>query len=144
MNNAKSSAELRNHWSVPQPLYFRFGNACLDPRATIAAVHDFESFTRFWKSIRNRPRTDRMQKLYNLYLTVSKCESALSNEQLNFLKTITPGYEKVSMTFFLDDLYELASSGIIIVKTPTLAFLKQQEEYNAAIKCLQEKVIQDL
>lgn len=140
MNNYQQ--KLLNPTSVDHMLYWRLGEACLDPIATIAAVHDFESFKLFWRSTHNcSARTDRMKKLYNLYLAVSKNESAISRDQFLFLKNITPGYEKVSMTFFLNDIKLLVDSGIIILKTPTIKSLRQQEENDMAMKILEEKVV---
>ena len=106
---------------APPILMTRFAPICLDPRATVSAVNDFDSFQIFWRSVRNpSARRDRMKKLFNLYLAVSKTPSAFSLEQFECLKTTVPGYEKTSMSFFLDDLAELISVGVLIVNTPIL------------------------
>jgi len=106
---------------VPPILMTRFAPMCLDPRATVSAVHDFDSFQIFWRSVRNpSARRDRMKKLFDLYLAVSKTHSAFSLDQFRYLKTTVPGYEKVSMSLFLDDIAELISVGVLIVNTPTI------------------------
>lgn len=106
---------------VPPILMTRFVPMCLDPRATVSAVHDFDSFRIFWQSVRNpSARSDRMKKLFNLYLAASKTPSAFSLDQLRYLKATVPGYEKVSMSLFLDDIAELISVGVLIVNTPII------------------------
>lgn len=106
---------------VPPMLMTRFVPMCLDPRAKVSAVHDFDSFQTFWRSVRNpSARRDRMQKLFNLYLAVSRTPSAFSLEQFRYLKSMVPGYEKVSMSLFLDDIAELISVGVLIVNTPII------------------------
>ena len=45
--------------------YNNFGDACLDPQATILAVNDFESFKRvFAANSTRKTREDRLQRLY--------------------------------------------------------------------------------
>lgn len=81
-----------------------------------------------------------MKKLYNLYLSVSKNRSAISIEQIQYLKSITPGYEKTSTSIFLDDIVQLISAGVIIVQTPTIDYLQRQDEVQHTTEMLQENV----
>ena len=129
MNDEALLRRMRKPSEVNQSLYVRFGSVCLDTRATLTAVHDFESFQNLWRTVHNpSARKDRMEKLYKLYLTVSKITSAFSIEQFRSLKATVPGYDKVSMSFFLDDIAELISAGVLIVNTPTIDELKKQKQ----------------
>lgn len=129
MNREVLLRRMRKPSEVNQALYSRFGSVCLDSQAMLMAVHDFESFRNLWRTVRNpSARKDRMEKLYRLYLAVSKVSSAFSIEQFRYLKTTVPGYERVSMAFFLDDIAELISAGVLIVDTPTINELKMQQQ----------------
>ena len=138
MNRDELLKHLRPISSIKQSLYCRFGIACLDYRATLAAVHDFDSFKKIMSN--HCVRIDRMKKLYNLYLSVSKNRSAISIEQIQYLKSITPGYEKTSTSIFLDDIVQLISAGVIIVQTPTIDYLQRQDEVQHTTEMLQENV----
>lgn len=129
MNKEVLLRRMRKPSEVNQALYSRFGSACLDAEAMLMAVHDFESFQNLWRTVRNpSARKDRMEKLYKLYLAVSKVTSAFTIEQFRYLKTTVPGYERVSMSCFLDDIAELISAGVLIVDTPTIKGLKKQQQ----------------
>lgn len=126
MDEEKLMKQLRTPHSVNNALFSRFGVVCLDPQATVTAIHDIHSFQNVWRRERNPlARKDRMEKLYNLYLSISKTMSAFSIDHFRYIKSITPGYEKATMSNFLDDISELISAGILIVKTPTLDALKK-------------------
>lgn len=110
-------------------LFQRFGEACRDPRATILAVNDFSSFERALNTERRKTRKDRLQRLYELYLSISKTQLPLTIEDLTKFKTTLPGYQHASMFYFLQDVCQLHSAGIIIVRTPIINALKFTDEF---------------
>ena len=134
---------LREPFMGEMPLAFRFRQAYRDPQASITAVNDFDSFVRIFRS-NGRHRIDRLKKLYNLYLAISKTTLSLSMDQLRAFKATVSGYEKVSITFFLDDLKELASMGIIIVDTPTIKAIKSQRELDRLREICKERGIEPI
>lgn len=128
MTEQELAKKLLSIGGADQILWSHFGNACLDSYATISAVNDFASFERLLNSKQRRKvRKDRLEKLYNLYLAVCKTRLALSKKLLEQFKDTIPGYENVSLFFFLDDICQLVSAGILIVNTPILDALKAVE-----------------
>lgn len=116
-----------------------FGQASCDPHATLMAVHDFESFSRVMNArFTRRTRSDRLRRLYQLYLAISKTRLSLSKHLLEQFKRTIPGYEHVSFFYFIQDIEELRSAGIVIVSTPILNALKAVEKNRQALKELQE------
>lgn len=114
---------LRPAHTISDALYRRFGEACRDPEATIMAVHDFESFSRAANKWSRRRRKDKLERLYGLYLAISKTRLALSVELLKRFKDTLPDYQNVSMFYFLEDLKELSDIGVIIVRAPLIEAL---------------------
>ena len=116
-----------------------FGQASCDPHATLMAVHDFESFSRVMNArFTRRTRSDRLRRLYQLYLAISKTRLSLSKHLLEQFKRTIPGYEHVSFFYFIQDIEELRSVGIVIVSTPILNALKVAEENRQEFHVLQE------
>lgn len=107
-----------------ESLVRRFGEACRDPHATITAVNDLDSFSR----VIGKRRKDRLRKLYELYISISKTRLALSMENLELFKRSLPSYKRVSMFYFLEDLMILLRHGIILVDTPLLDALEGMKQ----------------
>ena len=101
--------------------YQNFGEACRDPKAAILAVNDFESFKRVFaeRSVR-KTREDRLQRLYNLYLALSKVKLVITKESIELFKSTVSGYERVSTHLFVKDILSLINSRVAILSTPTL------------------------
>ncbi len=141
MKPEKNEILLREPLSGEMPLVSRFRLVYRDPLATITAVNDFDSFVRICRSNGIR-RVDRMKKLYNLYLAISKTRLNLSMEHLRNFKATVPDYKDVSVSFFLDDIARLAAFGIVIIDTPSLKAIKAQEEYDRIHEICRERGIE--
>lgn len=141
MELKRKEIPLREPLSGEMPLALRFRTAYRDPCASITAVNDFDSFVRICRSKR-RHRIDRLKKLYNLYLAISKTKLDLSLEQLRDFKATVPDYRNVSISFFLDDIAQLAAIGIVIVDTPNLKAIEAQEEYDRFKELCRERGIE--
>lgn len=124
MKQEDVARRLRPVGAISDALYRRFGEACRDPEATIMAVHDFESFSRVANKWNRRRRKDKLERLYGLYLAISKTRLALSVELLKRFKDTLPEYKNVSMFYFLEDLKQLSDIGVIIVRAPLLEALR--------------------
>lgn len=120
---------LRPDWATDEIIRSHFGNASKDPHATLMAVHDFESFSRILNSrFTRRTRKDRLERLYQLYLAISKTRLPLSSKVLEQFKATVPGYGHVSLFYFIADIEQLRSAGIVIISTPILDALQVVEK----------------
>ena len=124
--------------------YNNFGDACLDPQATILAVNDFESFKRvFAANSTRKTREDRLQRLYGLYLSLSKVKLTVSKEAIERFKAAVPGYERVSLHYFVKDIKLLVSAGVAILSTPILDAIQRAETSKRALIALQKRATGD-
>lgn len=113
-----------------------FGNASSDPDAALLAVHDFESFVRVIDRYKRRIRQDRLRRLYQLYLSISRKRVKLSRENLEGFRREVFGYEKTSFFYFLKDIDILCRAGVIIVSTPILDAIEDVARAKATIQSL--------
>ena len=117
-----------------------FGDACRDPQASILAVNDFESFKRvFAASSKRKTREDRLQRLYGLYLSLSKTRLAVSKEAIECFKAEVPGYERVSTSLFVKDILCLISHRVAILSTPVLDAIRSAETLEQQLIALQKR-----
>ena len=120
--------------------YNNFGDACLDPQATILAVNDFESFKRvFAANSTRKTREDRLQRLYGLYLSLSKVKLTVSKEAIERFKATVPGYEKVSTHLFVKDILCLINHQVAILSTPVLDAIQSAETVKHQLIALQKR-----
>lgn len=120
--------------------YNNFGDACRDPQASILAVNDFESFKRvFAASSTRRTRTDRLKRLYGLYLSLSKTKIAVSKRAIECFKATVPGYEKVSTHLFVKDILCLINHRVAILSTPVLDAIGSAESVKSQLIALQRR-----
>ena len=120
--------------------YQNFGEACRDPRATILAVNDFDSFKRLFSERSTRKiREDRLQRLYSLYLALSKTKLAISRKSIDCFKSTVSGYERASLHYFVTDIKLLVSAGVAILSTPILDAIQSAETVGHQLKTLQKR-----
>lgn len=130
---------LRPDWATDEIIRSHFSDAYRDPHATIVAVHDFASFARVVNAgSRRRMRKDRLERLYQLYLAISKTRLPLASKVLEQFKATVPGYGHVSLFYFVRDIEQLRSAGVVIVSTPILDALRVVEKSREAYQALME------
>ena len=140
MNEREVWKMLRPIDSVDEIVWSHFGNACQDPHATIAAVNDFASFARIMNSgAKRKMRKDRLEKLYGLYLAISKTQLPLSKEILEKFRQTVPGYERVSLFYFVTDICRLRSAGVVIVSTPIMDALARARASRQFLQAYQRR-----
>ena len=121
--------------------YQNFGDACRDPQAAILAVNDFESFKRVFaeRSVR-KTREDRLQRLYSLYLALSRVKLIITKESIELFKSTIPGYERVSTHLFVKDILCLINHRVAILSTPILDAIQSAETTKSQLIALQKQV----
>ncbi|MBR4523256.1 MAG: hypothetical protein IKO64_03350 [Kiritimatiellae bacterium] len=94
-----------------------FGLSGEDVDATCSAIHDFASFERRYREVYedSRPRKHILQRLYRLYLAISKTRILFQIEHLKAFKDALPEFKNRNMTYFLNDLERLHAIGAIQV-----------------------------